>query len=341
LDLVDDLLQALLELAAVLGPGDERADIQRHEPLVHQLLGDVAGDDALGETLDDRRLADARLTDQGRVVLGASRQDLHDAVDLVGSTDQRTEPAGSRRLGEIEPKGVHVWGLGLLLGSLRLTRPRGALAHDLHHLRTHLFQVDSETLENAGGDAFTLANEAEQQVFRPDVVVVEPPGLIDRELDDLLRAGGQADLTHDHALAAPDDELDRRAHLGQLDTHVVQDLGRNAVTFSYEPEQEMLRPDVVVVEPLRFFLGERQDFAGTIRKLVKLFRHPERSRVFKHPLGVRALRSTNRVATPLRMFRATGFTIVSYGQQRQAHNSRLPLSSLYHTGLGGSPCPNG
>ena len=41
-----------------------------------------------------------------------------------------------------------------------------------------------------------------------DVVVVEPPRLVDRELDDLLGARGQADLTHDHGLATANDEFD-------------------------------------------------------------------------------------------------------------------------------------
>ncbi len=47
LDLVDDLLQPLLELAPILGAGDEGADIERDEALVLELIGDVAGDDPL------------------------------------------------------------------------------------------------------------------------------------------------------------------------------------------------------------------------------------------------------------------------------------------------------
>ena len=82
LDLGDDLLQPLLELAAVLGAGDQGADVERDQPLVLQLLRHVAGDDALGQPLDDRRLADARLADQGGVVLGAAGEDLHHPVDL-------------------------------------------------------------------------------------------------------------------------------------------------------------------------------------------------------------------------------------------------------------------
>ena len=60
---------------------------------VAQRLGDVAGDDALGEALDDRGLADAGLADQHGVVLGAAREDLDDAADLVVAADDRVELA--------------------------------------------------------------------------------------------------------------------------------------------------------------------------------------------------------------------------------------------------------
>ena len=71
LDLVDDLLQALLELAAVHRAGHQRAHVRAQHALVDSGLGHVAGDDALRQPLDDGRLADARLADQRRVVLGA------------------------------------------------------------------------------------------------------------------------------------------------------------------------------------------------------------------------------------------------------------------------------
>ena len=71
-ELLDDLLEPLLELAAVLGAGDERPDVEGQDALVEQRLGDVAGDDPVGQALRDGGLADAGLADQGRVVLGPS-----------------------------------------------------------------------------------------------------------------------------------------------------------------------------------------------------------------------------------------------------------------------------
>src|SRR5207237_7895347 len=99
LDLFDDLLQALLKLAAVLRAGNERADIERQQALAHQCFRHVAARNALCETLDDGGLAYARLTNQGRIVLGTPRQDLDDALDFLEPTDNRIELAGSRGRG--------------------------------------------------------------------------------------------------------------------------------------------------------------------------------------------------------------------------------------------------
>ncbi len=63
-DLLEDGLQPLLELAAVLRTGDHRPEVEADEPLVAQALGHVAVDDALRQTLDDGGLADAGLADE-------------------------------------------------------------------------------------------------------------------------------------------------------------------------------------------------------------------------------------------------------------------------------------
>ena len=60
-------------------------------------LGHLAVDDALRQAFDDRGLADARLADQHRVVLGAPLQHLDRAADLVVAADHRVELALARR----------------------------------------------------------------------------------------------------------------------------------------------------------------------------------------------------------------------------------------------------
>ena len=118
LDLLEDGLQALLELAAVLRAGDQRADVERDDAAVAELLGHVAGDDALGEALGDRGLADAGLADQDGVVLGAAGEDLDHAADLVVAADDGVELAVLGGLREVAAELLErlVLVLGVLVG---------------------------------------------------------------------------------------------------------------------------------------------------------------------------------------------------------------------------------
>ena len=93
-DLLEHGLEALLELTAVHGAGDERGDVEGDELFALEALGDVARDDALGEAFDDGGLADAGLADEDGVVLGAPGEHLADAADLAVAADDRVELAG-------------------------------------------------------------------------------------------------------------------------------------------------------------------------------------------------------------------------------------------------------
>ena len=90
-------LEPVLELAAVLGAGDHRAEVERHHAAVAQALGHVAGGDALRQALGDRGLADAGLADQHRVVLGAPAEHLDDPADLLVAADDGVELAARGR----------------------------------------------------------------------------------------------------------------------------------------------------------------------------------------------------------------------------------------------------
>src|SRR5262249_3207571 len=123
LDLGQDSLEALLELAAVLRAREQRAEIERPDEAAAQAVRHVAGDDALAEPFGDSGLADAGLTDQHRVVLGAAAQDLDDAADLLVAPDDRVELAGLGGLGEIASELLErlVAALGVLRGDALAT----------------------------------------------------------------------------------------------------------------------------------------------------------------------------------------------------------------------------
>ena len=266
-----------------LVPGHERPDVERQDPLVQQDVRHVAGDDPMGEALGDGRLADAGLADEGRVVLRLATEDLDDPLDLLLSADDGIQLSCTGGVGEIDAELVHGRGLARALRLLGGRPGGGALRQDPDDLVADLVEVDAEGLQHTGGDPLALADEAQEQVLRADVVVSQPAGLVDGQLDDALRARRQADLADDRAIAASDDELDRGPDLGQLDVHVLEHARGHAFALADEAQEQVLRADVVVVEPLRFVLSQCQDLARPVRELVEAIHPVERPFCYRAP----------------------------------------------------------
>jgi hypothetical protein len=127
-DLLEHRFQAFLELAAILGAGQQPGHVEHQHLLALQRIRDLVIDDALRQAFDDRRLADARFADQHRVVLGAPLQDLHGAADFVVATDHRVELALGGALGEVDA--VLLERFALALGLLRIDALTAAHGHD-------------------------------------------------------------------------------------------------------------------------------------------------------------------------------------------------------------------
>ena len=71
-DFLEKSLEAVFEFTAILGPGDHGADIHGHQLLVLDRFWHIATDNAPGQTFHNGGFSHARLTDQHRVVFGAS-----------------------------------------------------------------------------------------------------------------------------------------------------------------------------------------------------------------------------------------------------------------------------
>ena len=84
---------------------------------LRRFAGDVAFDDAAGNTLDDGRLADAGLADQHRIVLLAAAQHGQHAADLPIAPGGRIELALACLGGQVAAELVQRGRLALLLGS--------------------------------------------------------------------------------------------------------------------------------------------------------------------------------------------------------------------------------
>src|SRR6266542_3447795 len=133
------------------------------------------------------------------VVLGPPREDLHDPLDFLLAPDHRVELALAGELGQVAAELVQhqraLWlrslagGTG---GSALLARVPGQKLDDL---LADTGEVGPQLHEDRGGDALALADEAEQDVLRADVVVTELQRLAQRQLEHLLRSRRKWDVT--------------------------------------------------------------------------------------------------------------------------------------------------
>ena len=84
-----DGLEALFELAAVLGASDDERKVEGQDALVGEERRDFAVGDALRQSFDDGSFSDAGLANQHGIVLGAAAENLDDAIDFALAADQR------------------------------------------------------------------------------------------------------------------------------------------------------------------------------------------------------------------------------------------------------------
>ena len=188
LDLGEHGLEPLLELAAVLGAGDQRAHVEREQPLVLEALGHVALDDALREAFGDGRLADAGLADQDGVVLGTPREHLDGAPDLLVAADDGVDLALGRRRREVAR--VALQGVVALLGGGAVG---GAALAQVVDGAVERGRIDAGLVERAAGVGRGFHGQGEQQALdRHELVAgllgellggVERPRQLRREVD--------------------------------------------------------------------------------------------------------------------------------------------------------------
>src|SRR5207302_254861 len=130
-----------------------------------------------------------------------------------------------------------------------------------------------EVEQDPASDSVVLAREAEQEVLGADVVVAERERLAQTELEHLLRAWRERDLAGRDFVTLADDAPDLAAHPLQRYAERLEDVRAHALLLAQEPEQEVLRPDVVVLQVARLDLRQHDDLT---RSLGEALEHLER-----------------------------------------------------------------
>ena len=178
LDLLDDLLEALLEIAAIARAGEQRAHIEREHRRILENVRHLAVDDAAGQAFGDRGLADAGVADEQRIVLLAAAQHLDAAVDLAPPADQRIDLAFLRFLVEVnavsfERIAFFLWlvaiaalRVALLVAASHRARLRhaGPLGNAVADVVDRVVTGHVLLLQEVGGVALALGEDRDQHV---------------------------------------------------------------------------------------------------------------------------------------------------------------------------------
>ena len=175
--------------------------------MITQRFRALAVRDHLRESFDDGRLAHTGFADEHRIVLLATRQHFHHALDFLRASDGGIELAFGGKLREVATEVVE---RGRLATSCRpwpappMAAPCPAFSAGAEPTRSALRHLGAEQAQRfrAGGieihagvgqdlrrDALLLTEQAKQQMLGADVAVVEIARFGHRQFEHLLGAG--------------------------------------------------------------------------------------------------------------------------------------------------------
>ena len=256
--LLDHFLEPVFELAPVHGAGDQAAHVQHHDALVEQRLRHVALHDALGQAFHDGGLADAGFADQGRVVFGASVENLDDPLDFHGAADDGIQLALAGRRRQIEAQLIRQRSLAVLVSGLAAALRR--LGQDGLGLGFQLVDFDVQILlEHPDAYAVVLEDEAQQQMGHADAGMVQTLGLGEGVFNDAADARRQFRFAAGRAFAPPHAAFHRADDVLGLYAQFAQDLDGRTLFHADQPQQEMFGAHVGMVQAQRLLVGQRHD----------------------------------------------------------------------------------
>eukprot|EP00043_Microstomoeca_roanoka_P023687 m.259125 g.259125 ORF g.259125 m.259125 type:complete len:631 (-) comp34017_c0_seq1:207-2099(-) len=247
--------QPLFEIAAIAGPRQQRAHVERIDGRAGQDVGGFAVDDLLGQTFGDRRLAHAGITHQKRVVLAPAAEHLDAAFDLGRAADQRIDIAlaglGVQIDAELGQRRILGIGLGLLRLALTFLGARdgarfgeaGILGHAMGDEVDRVVAGHVLLLQEIGGVRFALGKDRHQHVGAGNFVAARALNMDRRALDHALEGGGghrfgAFDIGDQRGKVVIDEIVERLAQLVDIDVTGLHDAG--GFGFVDQREQQML-----------------------------------------------------------------------------------------------------
>ena len=252
----DDGLEAFFKIAPVFGTGHYGGDIQGKDAFFCQRGGDVAGGDALGDTLHNGAFSHAGLADEHGVVLFAPAQNLDDAGNFRVAAYHRVQLALAGCPGEVIGKLLNVQ-LFLLCGFL--FRSLGGLFGVLLVLRLLLLRAQKAFVFHVGQEASIVypvraqvhlsvalrgAAQGQEQMLGCGRRALEPGGFHDGDTEHVLRLARETDVVNllvRDGLVGEYALVDKGFEVGRLNGQVLQRLERRILLVADDAQEQMVR----------------------------------------------------------------------------------------------------
>jgi len=137
--------------------------------------------------------------------------------------------------------------LGFLLLGLALGRGIGRALEDALELLGHRFIGYAEAFEDLRGQSLFLLDQGEEEVFCADDVGFVMVRLHIGVLEDFFGALGEGDVADGHGVAGdPSGLFEGGADLFEVAAEGMQDFDGDALAFTDQPKQQVLRADIVM-----------------------------------------------------------------------------------------------
>ena len=227
-DLLHDHLQAFFKLPPILGPGDQGPQVQGDHAPVQEIVGHVHRDDALGQPFDDRSFSNAGFADESRVVLGTATQDLQHPFDFIAAADDGIQHGVLRQLREIPAEFIERGRTAFLVPF-----PGSRFPQEGHGQLTRRQQVAAQAAKHLPADPFFFPQQAQQEVFAPDVVVSQQSGFFNAVFDDFFDAWTEGNFPEgDGRPATGQTAFHLQTNLFGRQPHLLDDHEGNAIGFT-------------------------------------------------------------------------------------------------------------
>jgi hypothetical protein len=130
-------------------------------------------------------------------------------------------------------------------------------------------------VEDGGGDGLLLAQNSQEDVLGPDVIVDEPLRLLGGERQDPLGLRGKRNLDGGRDLIADHDAaLDLFANALHRKMGLHKDAARETFALADQAEQQMLGFDRITTQLRGFVTGEEDDSLGPFGVSLEHVLHP-------------------------------------------------------------------